>query len=491
MENKEEHRVYTLGTRPARTGVAGLSMKATYVGIVAFAMGILALAFQQWMFAFIIIGIAAVFIAATSISWGGRSVAERIQMSLQIAKRRFDRTDMYVSGPDSPLPGGAFQQPGMSAVTELIESVDAEGRPFGVILDVRGRKATVCLRVNLSGDVPRTLEERYEVTDRYGGWLASLSLSNDIDSAVTVVATRPATGSLIHREVEHLESPEGSPVAIEVCRQTADMLGHNVPEIETHTALTFNVKMSSPSDRDFLNQIVYRLPSIYRGLAWAGMDAVPMTAEQITARALTFNYPNTESAVEHLEVTGGAHGVRWEDAGPSVGVDMGDHYFHDGCRSVSWEMQDAPAATFEEGNLQPLLRPHPRIDRKRIVLIYRPYEASEGTKRVEKEWIDARNELTGQRARAKGRSEIREEQTNAARRSLARGAQLGRHSLMVTATVGYDADLNALEADITELAGQSNIRLQRMVGWQDAGFDISRGLGQLPWTKATTLSAIQ
>ncbi len=487
----EQHRVYSLGTEPARTGIAGLSVKASAIAIGAFILAVIAMSMQQWKLTLLIGFFAVIFVGLVSMPWKGRSLGEGINLWFQVAKRRLSGTDTYISGPESDLPGGHFQQPGMSSATRLLQAVDAAGREFGVILDVSGRKATVCLKLNLSGDVPRTVDERYEATDRYGGWLASLSLWSDIDSAVTVVATRPATGSLMKREVLHLESEEGSPIAREVAHQAAEMLGNNVPEIEAHTALTFKISMKSPSDREFLNQIVYRLPTIYRGLSWAGMSAVPMTEEEVIARALTFSCPDTEASVEHLAVTGQEHGLSWDNAGTGYAVDMGDHYFHDGCRSMSFEMIHGPAATFEEGVLRPLLAPHPRIERKRVALVYRPYEASRGAKLVEKEWIDARNELTSQRNRAKGSSELREEQTNEARRAFARGAQLGRHSLIVTVTAGHDVDLAALEADVMEISAQSSVRLSKMTGWQDAGFEISRGLGQLPFGKETTTSALR
>lgn len=488
---EQHHRVYSLGTEPTRTGLAGLSVKATGVAIGAFILAVVAMSMQQWKLTLIIAFFATVFVGLVSMPFKGRSLGEGIQLWVQIAKRRMSGTDTYIAGPESELPGGYFQQPGLSASTQLLRGVDATGRDFGIILDVSGRKATVCLKLNLSGDVPRTTSERYEATDRYGGWLASLSLWSDIDSAVTVVATRPATGSLMKREVAHLESEDGSPIAREVAHQAADMLGNNVPEIEAHTAITFKISMKSPSDREFINQIVYRLPTMYRGLSWAGITAVPMTDEEISARALSFACPDTEANLEHLAVTGRDHGLSWNNVGNGFAVDMGDHYFHDGCRSMSFEMINGPAATFEEGVLRPLLAPHPRIERKRVALVYRPYEASRGAKLVEKEWIDARNELTSQRNRARGSSELREEQTNEARRAFARGAQLGRHSLIVTVTTNHDADLAAVEADVMEISAQSNIRLAKMTGWQDAGFDISRGLGQLPFNKETTASALR
>ncbi len=85
-------------------------------------------------------------------------------------------------------------------------------------------------------------------------------------------------------------------------------------------------------------------------------------------------------------------------------------------------------------------------------------------------------------------AEIRLEHTEAARRAQARGAQLGRFSLFVTATVGQDEDLLRVVHDVEQLGAGSSIRLRPMRYQQDVGFQITCGVGQVPWRKQSTSS---
>lgn len=481
----DEHRFYTLVGKPQKTGYFGLSMKAFTVVAVGFFMVLATLLLRQLWLALIILVAVVIIVGLMTLMYHGRSYAEQIQIGTQRAKRKAQNQDVYLSGAESGVPGGQHAQPGLAAATELLESKDTENRKFGVILDVSARRATVCFDLVLSGEVPRTLSERNDATDQWGAWLAQLSLSNDIASAVFVVGNRPATGALIHREVNHLIEPSSPDVAQRIVQEAADTLGSGVPEIEAHVALTFKISMNGANDRTFLKQLEYRLPQLYHSLPYSDINSEPMTAEQITARALAFNYPDTESDLEDLAVRGGSHGIDWNDAGPTAAFEMGNHYYHDGCRTVSYEMLSGPPPTFREGTLRDLLAPHPRLRRKRVALIYKPIPASEGGKKVEKEWIDARNQRSGMRNRASGAADIRVEQTDHARRAVANGAQLGQYALMMSVTENHDMDLNAVHADVRELAGQSNIGLWPMHGVHDVGAQVTQGIGVLPFEKST------
>ena len=83
-------------------------------------------------------------------------------------------------------------------------------------------------------------------------------------------------------------------------------------------------------------------------------------------------------------------------------------------------------------------------------------------------------------------AEMRLEHTEAARRAQARGAQLGRYSLFVTATTEDEELLGRIRHDVKQLGAQANLRLREMSRQQDAGFITSCGLGQIPWTKEST-----
>lgn len=484
--SSEEHRFYTLVGKPQKTGYFGLSLKATAIVIAGFVLIITMMLVGQMLMALLTLVLVGLMVGLMTWTFHGRTVAAHIQLGVQRLKRDGRQQGVYLSGAESTVAGGLHPQPGLAAVHDLLESTDSEGRPFGVLLDVPSRRATVCFNLALSGEVPRTLAERNDATDQWGAWLAQLSLSNDIAHAVVVVGTRPATGALIHREVNHLIDPSAPEVARRIVQEAAETLGSGVPEIEGHVALSFKISMTAASDRAFLRQLEYRLPQLYRSLSYADINSEPMTAREMTAKSLAFNYPDTETNLEDLDVSGGDHGVDWTCAGPTAAFEMGNHYYHDGVRTVSYEMLGGPPPTFREGTLRDLLAPHPRLRRKRVALIYKPIPASEGGKKVEKEWIDARNQRSGMRNRASGAADIRVEQTDGARRAVANGAQLGHYALMMSVTGGHDMDLDAVHADVRELAGQSNIQLFPTNGVQDVAAQVTQGLGVIPAGKSST-----
>lgn len=488
MSAGEEHRFYTLVGKPQKTGYFGLSWKATMWVFGGFFIVIGLMLAKQMLLAFLVLVIIGIIVALMTLSFRERSIAAQGQLFTQRAKRNYRKENVYVSGAESAVAGGRHPQPGMAATTDLLEATDSENKKFGVVLDIPARRATVFFNTALSGEVPRTLGERNDATDQWGAWMAQLSLSNDIEYAIIPVANRPATGALIHREVNHLLDPNAPEVAQRIVLEAADALGSGVPEIEAHAAVTFKIKLNGSTDRAFLHQLAYRIPQLYKSLAYADINSEPLTAEQITAKSLVFNYPDTEADLEELQVRGGSHGIDWTNAGPTVAFEMGNHYYHDGCRTVSYEMLGGPPPTFREGTLRDLLAPHPRLRRKRVALIYKPIPASEGGKKVEKEWIDAKNQRSGMRSRATGAADIRVGQTDAARTAVANGAQLGHYSLMLSVTGGHDMDLEAVHADVRELSGQANIQLHPMNGVHDIGAQVTQGLGVIPFGRATTSS---
>lgn len=208
----------------------------------------------------------------------------------------------------------------------------------------------------------------------------------------------------------------------------------------------------------------------------------------LVARIHSMINPAAELDFEELMVEGKPHGISWDDCGPSVAWVDGDVWHHEQVASVSWEMADAPRSTFEDTLLAPLLMPHERIERKRVTMVYRPYEAGTGASRVEAEHQDAMVGVNSSKKMASAKAEMRLEHTDAARRAQARGAQLGRVSLFVTATTSDMDSLPRLRDDIRQQAAQCNLRLRTMTDQPDVGFMIAAGIGQTPWPKSSTAS---
>ncbi|MDK8451469.1 hypothetical protein QP975_10940 [Corynebacterium mastitidis] len=150
---------------------------------------------------------------------------------------------------------------------------------------------------------------------------------------------------------------------------------------------------------------------------------------------------------------------------------------------MTWEMAEAPRSTFEDHVLTSITAPHLRVMRKRVTLIYRPFHAGEGAKKVEAEHRDALTALNSSKKIRSAAAGMRVEHTNAARIAQARGAQLGRYSLLVTATVDDVAELPRMVHDVEQLGSGSSLRLQIATLQQDAAFIAGLGVGQLPWTQ--------
>ena len=482
-----EATVYALGQPSRRTGLGGYSMKATIVGGAgAMAFLLFQLIGLTYIGLTVILPVTAVLIVLVNVTISGRSIGQILQMTAQDLSRNFKGENIYVSGPSSKIPGGQCRLPGGLARTELLTGVDAVGRDFGLIYDRPRREATVLLDCQFSGQTAVTQEERNQMTANWGAWLSGLSMSGDVIAAVAVVSTRPGTGQLIAKEVQSTVQSDAPWIAQQVMEEATEFLSKGVPEVDAHIALTFSVSVTDSEDTSFIDLLSTRLPALYEDLSWAGVQASPMDQAAIVARAHTFFNPASEPDFEELEVNGVEHGLTWLDAGPLHARTLRDRYVHDGVSSVTWEMADAPRSTFQDTLLGPLLVPYARVRRKRVAVVYRPFDAGVGAAKVEAEHRDALVAANSSKKVRAAAAEGRVEHTDNARRSHAKGAQLGRYSLFVTATIGDDEQLRRVTHDVERLGAQANIRLRSMKRQQDAGFVVSAGLGQLPWLKSST-----
>ncbi|GAB2499072.1 hypothetical protein CATRI_13540 (plasmid) [Corynebacterium atrinae] len=478
---------YSLGRPSQRTGLGGYSMKTTVVVAIGFFGYLLAHLAGQAIFGFLVVlPVTALVTAMVTVQWAGRSLATTLRMIVQDSGRKRAGEHIYLSGELSRVPGGHHRLPGVLSRTKVLRGTDVDHQPFAAIVDGPARLATVMLDCQLTGQTPMTQEERNIKTSEWSRWLSMMSFSGDIDSVATVVSTRPGTGQLVAKEVDSIVAEGVPPIAEQIMREAGSTLATGVPEILSHIAITVRFDGESLADEAFMDQLATRVPGWYQQLAWAGIIASPMDEEEIVARVHAFYNPAAEADLETLEVGGQPHGVSWADAGPSVARTTPSNYYHDGCISVSWEMKDAPRSTFEDTLLTGLMAPHARAIRKRVAVVYRPYEAGQGVYKVESEYRDAKSASNSSKKITPADTGLRLEHTEAARRAQARGAQLGRYSLFVTATVDDLATRDRVVHEVEQLGSGASVRLQVMNRQQDTGFVISCGLGQVPWKKETT-----
>ncbi|RRO97043.1 hypothetical protein CXF29_00125 [Corynebacterium bovis] len=472
-----EVRTYTLGRPPEKTGLGNLPIKVNILIAVTFLSVMVTFVVAGPLFAGCVLVVGVVVIGVVHVKVHGRSMAASWQLSWQ-ARRAFRRGEgLYVSGPDSKVPGGRFAPAGPLARIELIESTDSAGNRYAIAVDRPNNRATVFLDCQLTGDVDRTMAERDQNTADYGRFMAGLSLSGDVVSDVTVISHRPATGQLADQEVSTQLDGSAPELARRIQAEAAAELSTAGAELECHKAITFAIDRTEKLDDSFIENLDYLVPNIYPELAWAGVIATPMDYESVVARVRSFYDPESEALFEGLRVKGRSHGLRWEDAGPGwadAGVDM---YCHEDCRSVTWEMVEAPASTFEDRVLRSLAQPNVNIPRGRLALIYHPISSDRGSRIVEDEHKSALVGMNSSKSITKTSSAIRAEETDQARREVGRGAQMGLYSLMFTATLGPDDDMRRVSSAVKQAASQSSIRMEPYKAMHDVGFVLTAGLG--------------
>lgn len=492
MENTDvnkEHYVprYSLGEVSKRLGLWGLKRSVTIITTIGLVIFVVAnasgLPFRFGVFILIVTAVVDVLVTLTL---KGRTIATFLRMLLQHGARIRLGQDVYLSGEMSKITGGLHRLPGRLARTYLVEGIDADGRPFAAIVDEPTHAVTVMFNCQMTGQTPVNQDERNLKTAEWAKWLSDLSLPGDVKHAAVVVAIRPGTGQLVAQEVESLIADGAPQVAIDVMTEMGYFLSENVPEIVAHIAVTFNVAREDLQENAFLEAVATRLPNLYQSLSWSGILAEPMGYEQVVGRVYQFFNPPTEPELEELEILALDHGLAWEDIGPGYARAGWDTYEHDGCTSITWEMSEAPRFDFEDTLLTNLFSPYPSIKRKRVVLVYRPFAAGKGVRKVEQEHIDALGALTSSKKKQKARDELRYEKTDQARQAQARGAQLGRYSLFVTATVTDREELKRVEHDVDQLGSGVSVGLRKMTMQQDTGFYTTLGVGHVPWDRDTT-----
>ena len=480
---------YALGLPARRTGIGGFSARASMVVFLGFIFAlVLQLVGGLGLVAYVVVVPAVGFAVVISMRWNNRSVAQYAVIVWQSFRRSLVGGELYVSGEFSRVPGGQRRLPGLLARTQLLRGRDVLGREFAVVLDRPQKEATVLLDVEFTGQVKVTQAERNVQTSGWCDFLANLSLSGDIEQVVTVVSTRPGSGMLVADEVRSIVRDDAPEIARQVLFEAASAISTGKPEVDGHIAITVKVSSGVMKDNEFLGQLATRVPSWCEMAGWSSMVVKPMSYERAVARVHSFFNPAAEVDFEQLLLSGEEHGLSWEDAGPGVACVFPRFYFHDGCRSVTWEMREAPRSTFDDMVLHGLCAPHQRVARKRVALCYQPYAAGVSARLVEKEHLDALNAANSSKKVRSAAAEMRLEHTEAARRAQAKGSQLGRYSLFVTATLAEGEDMSRVVHDVEQLAAGSSIRLELMKRQQDAAFQVACGFGQVPWVKASTPS---
>ena len=477
-----ERPLYGSGTAPTRTGIFGLSLWATAFAAVGFLTSLLiAVVSGDVLRGFGLAAVCAVFIAPLVIRLGHRSMYEVMQLKIQWWTRVAKGSTVYRSGPHSRVPGGRYRLPGLLAATTLHVGVDRLGNPFGMIHRRRRDEYTVVLECWPGGDEALMQSEKDLMTADWGAYLAGLGLPGDIVAAVVTVESIPATGYRLALEVEQSIKNSRSEIASRIQREAAVEFPSGRQQTLCRMAITFKAttKARRTEPEEMAAELARRLPALYEDLLNAGVEAQPMTAEQIVAFVHRSYNPSAERELEELDIADEPHGIDWEDAGPASAATKWDYYRHNGVVSVVYEMKAPPESVFPDTVLKPLLDPHDDLPRKRLTLIYRPFTAGDATKQVNREHKDALAAVNQKTGLVSASAEMRVQTTEQARQEQVRGAGLVRYSALMTITCAADTEIATSSAILESLSARAMLRLVRAYGEQDAAFAASLGVGVL------------
>jgi len=184
---------------------------------------------------------------------------------------------------------------------------------------------------------------------------------------------------------------------------------------------------------------------------------------------------------EPRELSGVESGaIGWENAGPVWAEERRDLYLHDGAVSTCWAWSQAPRGVVTARVLLPLLKPHPDIPRKRVMLVYRPHDAGRAASIVESDVRNARFNATKRSGGVRAADDVALSAALQSAREEARGAGLTRVSMIVSATVTDPTPAKIHQARVTvegTLAPAAHLGLRRALGAQAATFAATLPVG--------------
>lgn len=472
-------------TVPRRSGLMGLSMGHSFA-LVPIILVVIMLAARGWVLAsVIVVGATILGIVLLKVTKKqGRSIYGRLMLRAAQRRKVATKTHVYLSGPAGFTPDGQVRLPGMMAKSQLTESVDSYGNPFGLIrLSSRGHhNYSVVLECYPNGD---SLIDQADVDNQvahWANWLTQRGLDEGIRGASVTLESSLDSGLRLQKLLADNHREDAPDFAKRVVQRIADTDNSNAPELVARISLTFDGRQvdGKGGDRgmeEMAEEIGNRLPGIVSGLANTGAGAVRSCSAQAIIDFTRVAYdPTTAVAVEEAQANGGT-GLSWEDAGPSFALDAFDHYRHDRAISKSWTMYEGPRGAFTSNSLARLTAPSAGALRKRVTLLYRPIPADETSAVVENEQKDAMFSGSQQRVSVRARQRLAAAHKTAQEEAL--GSGLTRFGLIVTISVKDAEDLRRFDRTVPGMVSHAKLRVREALANQAVTFQAGLPLGMV------------
>lgn len=388
---------------------------------------------------------------------------------------------LYRSGPLGRVPWGTHQLPGIASTITVSEYTDAWSRPFALLEHPGTAHYTVVLASEPDGAALVDAEVVDMRVSAWGHWLADLADMPGLRAASVTVETGRDSGAALRSELRRRQDPHAPAFAQAVLEEIADSYHLDAAAVRSYVALTFSAATSAQGRRrradEVAADIATRLPYLTGSLAGAGAGtAAPLSAQELCEVVRVAYDPACAPLLEQARANGQPPQLSWDDVGPSAMQAGWDALRHDSGLSRTWAMTLPPRGNVQAGALAGLLEPHSAIDRKRVTLLYRPFDHARAAEVVEKDVTAASFRLTSRaRARAKDTRAARIAAQSAAEE--ASGAGVVRFGMLITATVLNPGAARDAFAAVEARAAGARVQVRPVYGSQASAFSAALPLG--------------
>ena len=486
ITNTQSLRTYGNWRRPRSTGIGGLALLPTAALFVLLAVVGVTMPLDP-LLGLAVLAVGAVLLAPLALhDRYGRHLGTLLHARAAYAAGYLRGHHMYRSGILSRVPDGKCLLPGLAMATDMYEAADGLGRSFGMLHYREVDHYAAVLQTNAQGATLVDQEDVDTWVANWGAFTRQMGAEANLIGMQVVVEVAPDSGERLHGELVAQRSPRASAFAQQVMQAVDDTYPMASPRLSTYLVLVWDGGSirGKRQPAEMAIHIGQRLPGISRLLASTGAGTSgPVSATGIAEIVRTAYEPAIAPMIDRARAEHQDSGLTWAQAGPAAHVAGAKAYWHDGNRSVSWMMGEAPRGEVYSDVLQPLLEAHPDIDRKRVALVYRPHSPAESASLADRDYRAAKSRIFNSRG-GQAHAEAEFDAAAQSRREEARGAGMTLFGLVVTATVsaqGPDPDLaqEAAEVAVDNLSAPSRIALRRSWGCQAGAFAAALPIGAI------------
>lgn len=497
MAQSETVRVRTYGNfrRPTTAGLLGLGSWGTGTLFAGLIMVVLVVMTAGLFWGAAAFAAMSVVLAAVALrDQHGSSVLDRVT-AWAVHHRAVRRgATLYRSGPLGSTPWGTCQLPGLAAGLRLSEHRDAYARDFALIHCPATATYTVVIACEPDGAALVDQPQIDSWVADWGHWLDSLGEEPGVEAASVTIETAPDSGHRLVHEINGSLDPGAPAFAKAMLAEIAATYPTGSSTIQAWVTITFQAVSISGKRRSATEvgrDLAARLPGLTGALASTGAGATRLVDAAELCEIVRIAYdPITATQIASAHTADEVVDLDWADVGPVAHQSDWDAYRHDSGWSVTWQMSQPPRGNVQSSVLARLLAPHPRVDRKRVTLLYRPINPAVAAAMVEADLRAARFRATSTE-RPTARSVIDTRSAEATAAEEAAGAGLLNFSALITATVTDQDRLPEARAAVDTLAATARLRIRPCYGAQVAAFAAALPLGLIQPRLTTSVAAFK